>query len=275
MKGMILINNKKLLVAITCFNCEIQVQRVIEDIIRDKDLACRVDRFIFINNLSEDNTVTKITEKLAQAAELSCKSFVLKNEKNYGLGGSQKIAFDYCNKHQFDLLVVMHGDHQASFSDLKKIILEYEIFPKAAAILGSRFSLESKLVGYSKVRIVGNLFLNLLYSLLLRRRIFDLGSGLNLFQLQKIEIQKIEYFSDSFTFNADLLMHLISSKKDFKFVPITWTERDQKSNASNIPVGLNMLRSLIKHKMGHSDSYAALPAKSQRSYKALRFPFDS
>jgi hypothetical protein len=72
--------------------------------------------------------------------------------------------------------------------------------------------------------------MNLLFSVVLRRRVFDLGSGLNVFpiqQLRKIELNKLP---NDLTFNIEFLKWLLAMKKRIIWLPISWVETDQISN---------------------------------------------
>lgn len=43
---------------------------------------------------------------------------LLRNDENYGLGGSHKVAFDYALNNAYDYVVVLHGDDQGSIANL-------------------------------------------------------------------------------------------------------------------------------------------------------------
>jgi dolichol-phosphate mannosyltransferase len=241
---------RSLLIAIPCYNCAKQIQRVLADLFSDKFLN-QIPSFdiLLIDNQSTDDTVAAIDQILARQS-LPGRIRFIKNRENRGLGGSQKVAFYFANLHQYDYLAVLHGDHQASASDLEALLKLIESRLDCSAVLGSRFSLNSRRIGYSKVRTLGNMSLNLVYSLITGRGIFDLGSGLNLFRMREIDFQMVKSFSNQFTFNMDLLLAMVRQNKKFVFCPITWTEFDQVSNARNIRVGLQALRTLVWWKLG-------------------------
>ena len=72
----------------------------------------------------------------------------------------------------------MHGDDQADIEDFIKVQNEVKNFEW---IKFSRFHPKSKLLGYSKIKIIGNKFFNFLFSLILRKKLYDIGSGLDLY----------------------------------------------------------------------------------------------
>lgn len=237
--------SNKILLAIPSYNCEKQIVRVINEF--DKNLLIKIGKIIIIDNQSKDNTIKNAINTIKRK---KLKKFVvLKNDHNYGLGGSHKIAFLYGRNFGFSHVAILHGDNQAKTQELNLFIDQVEHNPDLDAVLGSRFMKKSNLLGYSKMRIFGNLILNFIFTLLTFRLTEDLGSGLNIFSLRAFLDDNYLKFSDGLTFNIDLLLYLYKSKKQLKFIPITWREVDQVSNAKTINVGLDALKMLIKWKL--------------------------
>lgn len=236
----------KLLVAVPCYNCQEQIGRVLSKLARDWTGGYDV---LVLDNRSQDNTLARAQESL-EANHFQRHWKLCKNSSNYGLGGSQKIAIAAAIDGGYDGLIVLHGDDQASPGDIHGLI---EAFKRTgSSALGSRFSKGSKLEGYQLMRIIGNRALNFVFGLLCLRKISDLGSGLNLFRTQDLAKLEFPELSDSFNFNVDLLLGLIKRGLPFIFVPITWSETDQVSNARNVKVAISMLKSLFRWRIGSS-----------------------
>jgi hypothetical protein len=89
----------------------------------------------------------------------------------------------------------------------------------------------SKLVGYSRFRIFGNFVFNTFASIAARRRIFDLGSGLNMYKTNYLANKFYLGFPNNLTFNVYMLYYGIWTKSNYQFFPLTWREEDQISNA--------------------------------------------
>ncbi len=170
---------QKILVAIPAYQCAPQIARVIEEISQDHQLLNLVDQIVIIDNQSTDDTIAVACQTIT-TLNLSAKFKIISNLNNYGLGGSHKVAFNLANKENYDYVAILHGDNQAETVELKSLIFRGVRSPDLSAILGARFCRKSHLIGYSKLRIFGNLFLNILYSLVTFRITKDLGSGLNL-----------------------------------------------------------------------------------------------
>jgi hypothetical protein len=240
---------KKYLLAIPCYNCKDQVIRIIDEIdgLKYKNWI----HFLFVDNQSKDATLETIRYKISRKQ----KHFLILNNKNYGLGGSHKIIFTHAIKENYDYVIVLHGDNQAKTSEVDDFINENIHNPKEA-ILGSRFMKKSKLLSYSKIRIFGNIIINIMYTIFLRRSIKDLGSGLNLYKVNCLKKIKFLDFDDGFTFNMDLLISLIKKNNDIIFRPITWSEIDQISNAKALNVAIKAIKKLfIDSKVKKAEEY--------------------
>ena len=110
---------EKLLVFIPAYNCEKQVTRVLSQLL-DKRIAPWVGECIVVNNRSTDGTEAAVQDWMARHPDAPVR--LLRNDRNYGLGGSHKVAFGYAAAHGYAHLVVLHGDDQGAIADLLPIL---------------------------------------------------------------------------------------------------------------------------------------------------------
>lgn len=238
-------NKPKILVAIPAYNCEKQIGRVLKGF--NKKLLERVEKVIVIDNGSTDGTVKAAKEAAKKLA--SKKVEVWQNKNNYNLGGTHKVALLTGEKMKVDYVAILHGDDQAKTSELNNLIDVAEKQPSIGAILGCRFMKGSTLTGYNWQRIWGNRVINIAFSIVAMRPSRDLGSGLNLFRLTDLKDHNYLGFDDKITFNIDLLLDYFKKKTSLIFVPITWREEDQVSNARNFNVGSTALKKLARWRL--------------------------
>ena len=168
---------EKLLIFIPAYNCEKQVPRVLSQLL-DPHVLPWVGECIVVNNRSTDGTEAAVQDWMARHPAAPVR--LLRNDENYGLGGSHKVAFGYAAAHGYQHLVVLHGDDQGAVADLLPILND-GTYKNYDCCLGSRFMKGSRIKGYSALRVVGNYGFNALFSLVAGKRITDLGSGLNLY----------------------------------------------------------------------------------------------
>jgi len=227
----------RIMVFIPAYNCEKQITRVLAQF--NHDVLQYIQEIVVVNNCSTDNTENAAIGYARSHIELPLT--VLCNEDNYNLGGSHKVAFQYAMDHNYDYLIVLHGDDQGNIQDIMPY-LQTQSYCKYDSMLGARFLRKSKLVNYSKFRILGNHLFNCFISLCVGQRICDLGSGLNLYKVQYLKNHFYFFFPNTLTFNVYLLLYGIYAKSNFKFFPLTWREDDQVSNAKFFQQSLEILK---------------------------------
>ncbi len=234
------------------YNCARQIGRVVSQC--EKACAAGVDlAVLLIDNRSRDDTLVAARTALATAA--LPEAWLLQNNDNYGLGGSHKVAFGFARDHGFDHVIVLHGDDQGSLADIVPLLVAGE-HVLVDALLGARFQPGARLQGYSLLRTVANRVFNLVFSAVAGRRLYDLGSGLNLFRTAIFDDDWHLRYADDLTFNYYLILGLVHHRRTLRFFPITWREDDQVSNAKLTSQGQRMLR-LLAGRVGSPRAFFA------------------
>ena len=228
------------LLFIPAYNCEKQIGRVLKQI--DDMMRPHIDEVIVIDNRSTDGTAAAVMANLPDGVPLK----LLKNNENYGLGGSHKVAFSYAVENGFSHLVVLHGDDQGDLHDLLPILADPQAMEKDC-VLGARFMKGSRLQGYSRFRTFGNRVYNLLFSLVLGFKVFDLGSGLNLYSVRMLKHPFYIRFPDNLLFNYCMILAARHYQHEVMFFPISWRETDQVSNVRLFSQAIRVLRILFSN----------------------------
>ena len=237
-------------IAIPAYNCAPQIGRVLDEI--PDDLASRVAEIWVVDNRSTDGTLERAVEYRRSGRLPNLRTF--RNRQNNSLGGTHKVVFEHARAAGHTHVVILHGDNQARSDEAGLLLDHAEAHPGTQTVLGSRFNRNSRLHGYDAMRIAGNRVLNAVYSLLALRRLEDLGSGLNLFALRDLDPSTYLRFADRLTFNFELILDLVARRVSFAFVPITWREEDQVSNARNWNVFRTALRNVVLWRLGRPTS---------------------
>ena len=253
-----------LMLFVPMYNCAPQIRRTLGQL--DGRLQRQFEEVFVLDNGSSDDGPRVAME--VGAGLLHTHVRVAKNDSNYGLGGSHKVAFQRCLDEGYDGMVVFHGDDQGRLADLADVLDRHD----AECVLGSRFMLGSSVKGYSVERIAANVAFNVIFSVVGRKRLWDLGSGLNFYRRDFIARRLWEGCADDLTFNYHLILRTAAIPSiTVDFVPISWREDDQVSNAKLTKHGLSMLRilaraSLRRRRFLHAD-HSAHPGP--RTYEIL------
>ena len=222
----------KILLFIPMFNCEKQITRVLNQI--DEKVREYITEIIVVDNRSTDKSQEKVINYIENNKDKNIKLFL--NTENYNLGGSHKVAFNYAVKNNFDYVIVLHGDDQGNLSDFLPILKE-NIYKKYDCCLGARF-----------IRIWGNYIFNWLFSIVTEEKVYDLGSGLNMYSVKILKNEYYKKFPDTLYFNNCMLLASYYYKHNLLFYPISWKEEDQVSNNKLIKFSISLLKMLKNYK---------------------------
>ncbi len=232
----------KILLFIPAYNCEKQIVRVLDQL--TPAIMAFVSKVIVVNNRSTDGTEEAVLDYMHAHALLPIT--LLRNRENYGLGGSHKVAFKYAKEHGYDYVMVLHGDDQGCVSDFLPV-LSKGYYRKHDCVLGARFMPGSHLEGYSLIRTFGNIVYDFLFAYVTHRRIYDLGSGLNIYNVKMLEDEFYKKFPDNLMFNYLMVMAAEYYGHDIKFYPISWREDDQVSNVKMASQATKVLKMLAEY----------------------------
>lgn len=234
--------SSKMLLFIPAYNCEKQIGRVLNQL--DQNVLSYFEQVLVVNNRSTDNTEAVVLEYIEQHPGKPIK--LMRNTENYGLGGSQKMAFHYAVDHGYDYVCMLHGDDQGNIHDFIPM-LQKEIHTKCDCVLGARFMRGSKLSGYSRFRTFGNVVYNFIFAFVTRQRIFDLGSGLNMYRTSMLEDGFFEKFPDNLMFNYVMILASHYYGHNIVFYPVSWREEDQVSNVKMMNQALSVLKMAFRY----------------------------
>jgi len=256
--------NDRILVFIPAYNCGKQIARVLAQM--DEEVLRCIAHVIVVNNRSTDGTGDAVRAFCASHPGLPLT--LLRNRENYSLGGSHKVAFEYAIHAGFDWVVVLHGDDQGDIHDLLPLLRSGE-YREYDCCLGARFMPGSKLTGYSKLRTFGNLVFNAIFSVLLRRPVYDLGSGLNMYRVAALRGLWWMRFPDTLLFSDHMLLAHDCYRHRVKFFPIHWREDDQMSNAKLLDISKVLLALIFKYRFrGRNYLESELRSKIVEQYES-------
>ncbi len=232
----------RILLFIPAYNCQKQIIRVLGQL--DSDMMHYITEVIVVNNRSTDDTELVVKGFIERHPDVPVK--LLRNKENYGLGGSHKVAFSYAKDRGFDYVIVLHGDDQGRLEDFLPV-LRTRYYAKHDCVLGARFMRGSKLEGYSAFRTFGNFVYDFLFAAVVRKRIFDLGSGLNMYSVNMLKNEYYKKFPDNLMFNYCMILASEYYRQDIHFFPVSWREEDQVSNVKMVDQAVTVLKMLADY----------------------------
>ena len=234
---------EKLLIFIVCYNAERFIDSVIKRIPVTSLEELHLDtEILIIDDKSPDSTF----EKAKQITNNHIKITALQNPKNLGYGGNQKIGYQYALRHNFDYVVLLHGDGQYAPEMLPQIISQLTT-GKYGAVYGSRMinSKEALKGGMPFYKYYANKFLTLMLNKVVGTNLTEYHSGYRSYSLKALRTIPFQYNSDGFDFDTDIIIQLHRWGYLIKEVPIPTFYGKEKCHVNGIKYAFNILRTAL------------------------------
>ena len=245
-------NKKKFLIFIPAYNVEKKIVSVLKKIpknIFDEHFV----HILIIEDFSKDNT--KLTIENYLKTEIN-KNFIslIKNEKNYGYGGVQKIAFNYAIKNNFDYAIMLHGDGQYAPEKITEFISNL-MNSDADAVFGSRLIYPKNALkgGMPLYKFIGNRVLTTIQNLIIGTKMSEFHSGYRSYKVNTLKSIKFERNTNDFHFDTEIIIQMAKLNMVIKEIPMPTYYGDEVSHLKSIPYGINVLISTIKYKFFYRD----------------------
>lgn len=216
-------------------NCILEINEIIS-------IYSEVKNILFVNNKSTDSSLEFIIDN---KHSINCQNInIISNKQNYGMGGSQKIAFDYCiSNFDQNKICVLHSSGRTNifkiYKELVKSISNNEI------ALMSRYHKDSKLDNYSLIRNLGNKLFNFIVKIFTGKKILDHGSGIFLISTKLLKQTNYKNLSNSSDFNPQMNISIFDITDKIGYAPVIWSEGNVKSHLNIYSYAIRLFMSLL------------------------------
>ena len=211
-------------ILIPCKNEEDNLENTVEIIKKKISKKIKNYEFVIIDDFSNDNT-SLVCRKLSSKN----KNFIYKNNKVKGLGGAINLGIKVS---RYKYIAIMMADLSDSPNDLIKY---YNIITKKKldAVFGSRFLKDSKVNDYPLKKLIFNRFFNYIVKYLFFSKYNDFTNAFKIYKKEVlIEIKPL--VSENFNIFLEMPLKIITRKKKFQIIPISWKNRKKGSSKFKI-----------------------------------------
>tara|TARA_B100000989_G_C19495486_1_gene451808 strand:+ start:475 stop:1149 length:675 start_codon:yes stop_codon:yes gene_type:complete len=214
-----------ILVAIPAYNEQKNISEVLNEV-------CKKFKYVLVvDNNSEDQTIKKIE---------NFPIFLIKHKYNLGKSGSMKTALQFAKIRKFKYLAFMDADGQHKTNDLIKICKKiYD--ENSELIIGYR----KNLIDLNLKKRIGTIILQRLFSLVYKKKLFDIQSGLRIFDTS-IE-SKINWYStgiNHYFADAEITCNAVKNNCKIDQIPIEALS-SEKYKGMNIVQGLYLVLMIL------------------------------
>ncbi len=199
---------------------------------------------LLIDDASKDSTFKTAREAIANFSN-KIKITILKNKRNLGYGGNQKLGYTYAIDNSFDIVALLHGDGQYAPEYLPNL-LQPLIKEEAAAVFGSRMIYyKDALKGSMPIyKFLGNICLTFLQNKIAGTKLSEYHSGYRLYSSAALKKIPFEKNSDGFDFDTDIILQLHEANLKIKELPIPTFYGDEICYVNGLQYAFKILKTV-------------------------------
>jgi glycosyltransferase involved in cell wall biosynthesis len=211
-----------------------------------KDTYQQVEEIFVIDDASPDNTYYAA---LGYKHEHKInKLTVMRNSKNQGYGGNQKVGYKYALERGLDIVALVHGDGQYAPERLPDL-LDPLVTGRADMVFGSRMSHNGEALkgGMPYYKYFGNKILSSIQNKLTGLNLSEYHSGYRLYSIEAL--RKIPFHEFTNTWHFDTQIILAMAERNLRIVekPIPTYYGDEICHVNGIPYAVNCISSSYKY----------------------------
>ncbi len=208
--------SRKALIFIVAYNAEAHLEDVFRRIPYDRlPAGCEI---IVIDDASPDGTV-EAGRRAARDCPIPVR--VLKNPRNLGYGGNQKLGYRMAIEEGFECVVLLHGDGQYA-PELLPEMLSPILDGRADVVLGSRMLHKKDALagGMPLYKWIGNQILTKIENGMLGADLSEFHTGYRAYRSDALRKIPFHLNTNDFHFDTDILIQFLRTGAEIREIPI-------------------------------------------------------
>jgi 2-polyprenyl-3-methyl-5-hydroxy-6-metoxy-1,4-benzoquinol methylase len=240
------LRTKRIGVLIVAYNAVTTLTRVLQRI--PENVWANVEEVVVFDDASKDATYElAVGYKAISGID---KLNIIKNNKNLGYGGNQKLGYTYFMDKGFDAVVLLHGDGQYA-PEILSHLYEPLISGEADAVFGSRMMPEyggALKGGMPLYKYIGNRILTFFENFALNMHLTEFHSGYRAYNLDILRQIDFTNMTDDFHFDTEIIIKLHQQGFRIKEVPIPTYYGDEICYVNGLKYAKDVAKSVIRYK---------------------------
>jgi 2-polyprenyl-3-methyl-5-hydroxy-6-metoxy-1,4-benzoquinol methylase len=237
-------------ILVVAYNAAGTLARVLDRI--PADFRSRISGILVSDDHSADATylVGLGYQQLDQSLPLE----VVRNPRNLGYGGNQKVGYRWAIERELDIIVMLHGDGQYAPEKLPDMVAPLER-DEADAVFGSRMLEKgaARRGGMPLYKFAGNKVLTSFENALAGIDLSEWHSGYRAYSVAALRDLPFERNDDDFNFDTQIIVQLAESGKRIVEIPIPTFYGDEICYVNGLRYARLISRDVVRyraHKMG-------------------------
>jgi glycosyltransferase involved in cell wall biosynthesis len=236
----------KIGVLVVAFNAESTLQATLDRI--PQAVRAKIDEILICDDASQDRTVDA---GLAwREANGAIPTTVIRHVSNLGYGGNQKAGYQLAGEHGLDLIVLLHGDGQYAPEAMADLLAPLE-HGEADAVFGSRMldPGSARAGGMPLYKYLGNRVLTTFENRLLDSNLSEFHSGYRAYRVSALAELPLEFNTDDFDFDTQIIIQLLDAGKRIVEVPIPTYYGDEICYVNGLKYARDCVRDVVEYKL--------------------------
>jgi glycosyltransferase involved in cell wall biosynthesis len=239
-------HGKRIGVLIVAYNAVTTLARVLRRI--PADVWANVEEVVVFDDASKDDTYElAVGYKATSGLD---KLTILKNPKNLGYGGNQKLGYSYFLSKGFDVVVLLHGDGQYAPEILAHLYAPL-VKGEADAVFGSRMMPDyggPRQGGMPFYKYLGNRILTVFENRALGMNLTEFHSGYRAYSLAALQRTDLRQMTDDFHFDTEIIIKMNHQGMRIKEVPIPTYYGDEICYVNGVKYARDVFRSVLRYR---------------------------
>ena len=242
---------KRIGIIVVAYNAASTLAKVLDRIPRD--FIPRITQILICDNASEDQTyLVGLGYKQVDGRKLPLE--VLRNPKNVGYGGNQKIGYEWAIEHELDIVVLLHADGQYSPEMLPEIVAPLER-GDADAVFGSRMMTPggARKGGMPMYKVIGNKVLSTIENRLAGTNLSEWHSGYRAYSVAAVRDVPFQRNSNEYDFDTEIIIQFHEAGKRITEIPMPTYYGDEISYVNGPRYAKDIVKDVLRyraHKIG-------------------------
>jgi glycosyltransferase involved in cell wall biosynthesis len=235
----------RLLIFVVAYEAETTLEQVLARI--PESIFVHDTEVLVIDDSSKDRT---FEVGLRSSFNGRHRTTVLYNKRNQGYGGNQKLGYQYAIRHDFDAVVLLHGDGQYAPECIPALIAPL-LDGSAEAVFGSRMLVPgaAKKGGMPLYKFVGNKILTWIQNRLLGSKLSEFHSGFRAYSVAALKKIPFEHNSNVFHFDTEVIIQLMLAGQRIVEVPIPTYYGDEICRVNGIKYAKDVVKATIASRL--------------------------
>ena len=194
---------------------------------------------------------------------------VVRNPRNLGYGGNQKVGYRWAIERGLDIIVMLHGDGQYAPEKLPDMVGPLER-GEADAVFGSRMLMPgaARSGGMPLYKYVGNKVLTRFENALAGADLSEWHSGYRAYSVEALATLPFERNDDDFNFDSQIIVQLLEAGRKITEIPIPTFYGDEICYVDGLRYARQVTRDVVRyraHKMGFGTGELAFASEAYES----------